>query len=405
MDDWWNDIDWADIAVKAGLAILVLLVTWIVAKLVKMLFTKLAAKVPALRRAGSDGESLGSTLGSVGALIVWLFGLVAVLQVLGLRNVLAPVQRMLENLMSYIPNIIGAAVVFLVGALLAKVVRQLVETALSALPFEKWFHTADARTSRATNTPETTRSASNLTPMIARTAATVLYALIMIVVTIAALQILGIESISRPAETMLQTIFDAIPNLIAAALVLGIGVLIARFAGDIVRQLLDGFGVDRQLREADVLPEGSASASSVIAKLVQIAIVLFFAVMAADLLGFPQIERFLSEVLALGGRVLFGAAIIAAGFFIANLLSRMFSGTGATIVRYATIVLFVAMGLKSMGIADSIINLGFGALVVGAAAAAALAFGLGGRETAARQLKKLESKAESSAGSSPADKA
>ena len=131
-----------------------------------------------------------------------------------------------------------------------------------------------------------------------------------------------------------------------------------------------------------------------IAKVAQIAIVLFFAVMAAQLLNFPQITSFLSEVLALGGKVVFGGAIIAAGFFVANLLAKMLSGVGATIIKYATIVLFVAMGLKYMGIADSIIELGFGALVVGGAAAAALAFGLGGRDAAARQLDRLSAKAE-----------
>ena len=112
--------------------------------------------------------------------------------------------------------------------------------------------------------------------------------------------------------------------------------------------------------------------------------------MAAQLLDFPQITEFLTEVLALGGRVLFGGAIIAVGFFIANLLANMVSGTGSTIVRYATLVLFAAMGLSYMGIADSIIELAFGALVVGGAAAAALAFGLGGRDAAARRLERME---------------
>ena len=51
-----------------------------------------------------------------------------------------------------------------------------------------------------------------------------------------------------------------------------------------------------------------------------------------------------------------------------------------------------------MGIADSIIELGFGALVVGGAAAAALAFGLGGRDAAARTLDKLSAKAEAQSG-------
>jgi hypothetical protein len=59
------------------------------------------------------------------------------------------------------------------------------------------------------------------------------------------------------------------------------------------------------------------------------------------------------------------------------------------VVRYDTQVLFVAMGLKYMGIADSIIELAFGALVVGGAAAAALAYGLGGRDAAARHLEQV----------------
>jgi len=60
------------------------------------------------------------------------------------------------------------------------------------------------------------------------------------------------------------------------------------------------------------------------------------------------------------------------------------------IIRYTAIALFVAMGLKYMGIADSIINMAFGAIVIGAALAAALAFGLGGRDAAARTLNKID---------------
>lgn len=228
---------------------------------------------------------------------------------------------------------------------------------------------------------------------IPKTVATVVYALIMIVVSIAALQILGIQSVSRPAEQMLQSIFDAVPVIIAAGLMLALGVFIARFVGDIVEQVLDGVGLDRQIAELDVLP-ADTQVVPVVAKIAQIAIVLFFAVMAAQLLDFPQITAFLSEVLGLGGKVIFGAAIIAAGLFIANLLAKLLTGVGATIVKDATIVLFVAMGLKYMGNADSIIELGFGALVVGGAAAAALAFGLGGRDAAARTLDRLSDKAQ-----------
>lgn len=418
-----NDIDWAGLLGKALSAIAILVVTWLVAMVVKSLFTKLSNKIPALQRAGSDGASVGTTLGSIGSLIVWMLGLVAILQVLGLNQVLSPIQGMVDGVLGFLPNLIGAGIVFFVGALLAKVVRQLVQTALSALPFDKWMKSASTKASTLPGAPATSPAGSPPPPpgqpaapqvqhgqpqatqgygatssssgtSVPKTLATIVYALIMIVVTIAALQILGIESISRPAEQMLQSIFDAIPLIIAAGLMLALGIFIARFVGDIVEQVLDGVGVDRQLAELDVLPAGT-KVVPVIAKVAQIAIVLFFAVMAAQLLDFPQITKFLSEVLSLGGKVIFGAAIIAAGFFVANLLAKMLSGVGATIVKYATIVLFVAMGLKYMGIADSIIELGFGALVVGGAAAAALAFGLGGRDAAARQLDRLSAKAES----------
>ncbi|CAM3951816.1 mechanosensitive ion channel [Janibacter anophelis] len=427
-----EDIDWAGLLGKAAAALAILVVTWIVAMVVKSLFTKLSNKIPALQRAGADGTSIGSTIGSVGSLIVWMLGLVAILQVLGLSQVLTPIQGMVDGVLGFLPNLIGAGIVFFVGAMLAKVVRQLVQTALTALPFDKWLKTAGSKASSLPGAPATASAGPPPPPpgqpaapqahgqpgapqghgqpqppagygavpggqsagsSIPKTLATIVYALIMIVVTIAALQILGIESISRPAEQMLQSIFDAVPLIVAAGLMLALGIFIARFAGDIIEQILDGVGVDRQLAQLDVLP-ADTRVVPVVAKVAQIAIVLFFAVMAAQLLNFPQITTFLSEVLELGGKVIFGAAIIAAGFFVANLLARMLSGVGATIVKYATIVLFVAMGLKYMGIADSIIELGFGALVVGGAAAAALAFGLGGRDAAARQLDRLSAKAE-----------
>ncbi|MGO1584205.1 MAG: mechanosensitive ion channel, partial [Actinomycetaceae bacterium] len=128
----------------------------------------------------------------------------------------------------------------------------------------------------------------------------------------------------------------------------------------------------------------------------KIAIVVFFAIMATNLLGFPEITAFLEEVIALGGQILFGAAFIAAGVLIATLLRRAIgTGTPAQIVYWATIALFAAMGLSFMGIAESIVNLAFGAVVVGGALAAALAFGLGGRDAAARTLGRAERKVES----------
>ncbi|YAL81924.1 mechanosensitive ion channel [Dermacoccaceae bacterium W4C1] len=402
----WDDFDWPGILGKVVGAIIILLVTWIVAKLAKKAFGKLVERVPALRKVDGNGQDIGSSLGQIASLLIWLFGLVALLALFQLDSALQPVQSLLTGVTAFLPKLIGAGLVFVIGAILAKVVRQLIETALGAVPFDNWLNKAkgaeNAVTAEATGVDAPTPPAGNavsepIGPRIASVLGTIAYALILIVVTISALQILGIQSISRPAEQMLNTIFDTIPAVVAALLLLALGGLIAKFTADILGQILNGFGLDSTLTKAEILPEGK-SATPVITKVVQVAIVLFFAVMAAQTLEFPQITSFLSEVLSLGGRVVFGAAIIAAGVFVANLLAKVLSGQGgtATVVKIATIVLFTAMGLKYMGIADSIIELAFGALVVGGAAAAALAFGLGGRDAAAKQLEKVQSKADQS---------
>lgn len=393
----FSSIDWVDLLVKVGIVVLILLVTWILARLVKTAIEKLMTRVPAVQRQGEDGVQLSKSVGTIASLLVWLFGLVAVLNVFNLEGVLTPITGMLGSVLAYLPNLIGAAFVFFIGLLIARIVRQLVETALTSLNLGKYLRAGAGRVESITGTgdgvvegPRDTEQGRRLASAIGA----VVFALIMIVVTIAALEILGIAAISGPATQMLTAIINAIPNILAAGIILALGVFIAKVAGDLLGQILGGVGVDKALRDTEVLP-ADRSAVPTIVKVVQVAIVLFFAVMAADMLGFPQIQAFLTEVLALGGRVLFGGAIIAVGFWIANLITRLMSGgVAAAVVRWATVALFIAMGLSFMGIADSIVELAFGAVVVGGALAAALAFGLGGRNAAARLLDKAATKVE-----------
>ena len=216
------------------------------------------------------------------------------------------------------------------------------------------------------------------------------FGIIIIVVAIAALQVLGIKAISDPAQQMLQIFLNAIPLIIAAGILLAIGFVIAKFLGNLLEQILEGIGTDKAINEIGIVPEGT-SASNVIMRIVQVAIMIFFAIMATRMLGFPEITNILNEILDLGGSVLFGAAIIAAGFLIAALIGKFITNSLASkVLRYSAIALFIAMGLRYMGLADSIINLAFGAVVIGGAAAAALAFGLGGRDAAARMLGKVD---------------
>jgi hypothetical protein len=124
-----------------------------------------------------------------------------------------------------------------------------------------------------------------------------------------------------------------------------------------------------------------------------IAIMLFFAVKAAELLQSPIIAVMLAQLLELGGRVLFGAGIILGGFVFAKLASNLVSGTGSegwlpAILKWSIIALSVAMGLRFMGLANEIVIIAFASIIGSAAVACALAFGLGGRPTAHKLLER-----------------
>ena len=377
---------------KAAMAIGILIVTWLAARAAKWAFAKLVDNVSFFSKQTSNGVSIGESLGKIVSLLIWLFGLLVILQILGLGAVAGPVDSLLENIVDFIPNLVGAGLIFFIGMMVARIVSDLIITTLQTVDFDKW-----ANRGGVDNVTGNTA--------ISKTIATIIYAVIVIFVSIMALDALNIESISGPASSMLQLIFNAIPNIIAAAILLGIGYLISKFVVQVLKEVLPGLGVDRALAESGMMNEGT-KASSIIARVVQVAIILFFAIAATRLLGFPELTAILDQVLELGGRVIFGAVVIAFGFFIANLLARLISGDGengtaATIVRWATIILFVFMGLQFTGIGGMIPANALTILIAGVAVAGALAFGLGGRDWAARKLDQMDSDLAGGTGGSP----
>ena len=378
-----QELAWS-IGEKIIYALIILLVTWALAKAAKWAFAKLVDAVPLLQRGTGGGESVGAQLGKIVSLFIWLFGLLAILNVLNLDVVGGPINRLLESVVEFIPNLIGAGLLLFIGLMIAGIVRDIVIAALQTVDLDKWAGKGGV---------------DNVTgnSAITKTIGTIVYILIAIPVAIGALQVLNIEAISDPASDMLRMILNAIPNIIAAALLLGIGYYISKFVVTILKELLPGLGVDRSLGATGMLPDGT-TASGIVARVVQVAIILFFAIAATRQLGFPELTAILNEVLALGGRVVFGAVVIGFGFLLANLLAKLMGSEGgstpATIVRWATIIIFTFMGLSYTGVGDLITETAFSALVIGAAVAGALAFGLGGREWAGRKLEEWDRKSD-----------
>jgi hypothetical protein len=385
---------------KVLIAILILVATWIVARAVKWVLQKAIDRSPALKKhvTGTPEETVGHQLGTIAKLIIWLVGIMAALTFLGVGQILAPINELVTDIFAFLPRLIGAGLIFFIGLIVARIVKRLVETVLIATNVDGLMAkigigqtVGTRRTDPAEVPPGAAPGATRAS--LARAAGVLVYALIIIPVAIAALQVLGIEAISGPAIAMLNEILAAIPRVLAAALWIGIAFVAGRFLKTIIEAILPPTGFDQAILSTGVLPANTRP-SRIIANIAMIAIILAASIEAAKQLGGGTIAIFLAQITELGGKVIFGTLIIVVGVFLARIVANLVgSGTGEggyaqALVRYAIIALFTAIGLTFMGLADQIVMLAFGLILGSAAIACALAFGLGGRDAAAQILER-----------------
>src|SRR5436309_6259134 len=320
---------------KILIAILILIATWVVARAVKWMIQKAIDRTPALKKhmTGTPEETVGHQLGTIARLIIWLVGIMAALTYLGVGQILAPINELVTEIFAFLPRLIGAGLIFFVGLIVARIVKRLVETMLIASNVDGLMARigigsteGTMRTDPASVPPGAAPGATRAS--LARAAGVLAYALIIIPVAIAALQVLGIEAISGPAIAMLNEILAAISRVLAAALWIGIGFIAATFLKTIIEAILPPTGFDQAIQSTGVVPP-NAKPSRIVANVAMIAIILAASIEAARQLGGDQIAIFLAQVTELGGKVIFGTLIIVVGIFLARIIAKLVgSGTG-----------------------------------------------------------------------------
>jgi hypothetical protein len=360
---------------------ILVLIAWLVATLVQALVNKALAATTFDERISAEAgmEPMSRTVANVLFWLVILLFVPSILAAFELRGLLEPVQSMLGKLLDMVPNVFGAAVIGFVGWLVAKVLRGLVTNLLAAAGADKMGSTIGLAEA----------------VKLSRLTGTIVFILVFVPTLIAALDALKVEAISRPATEMLQRLLAAVPNIVAAALILVVTWYVAKFAADVLGRLLAGMGLDtvpEKIGMAGVFT-GALKPSDLVRWLALFFAMLFATVEAANRLEFSQVRDLVSMFIKFGGEVLLGGAILVIGFWLASLAYeaiRRAAGEGRTgiaqVARFAILGLVIAMGLRAMGIADDIVNLAFGLTLGTVAVALALSFGLGGREAAGRQM-------------------
>ncbi len=414
-----------------GAAIL-LGVAWVLATLVKLVTTRALRLIRLDERLGQQVEtppdrevgdtpppptnnfSLAETIGNALYWFIFLLFLPPILDSLGLQGTLQPVQQLLNQILGILPNILAAILIAAAGWLLAQVVRRIVTNLLSA---------AGADQLGARFGLRGTTGGQSLSWILG----TIVYVLILIPTAIAALQKLQIEAISTPAIAMLNQILNALPKIFTAALILVLAYVLGKFVSDLVTNILTSIGFNnvfqwlgvpspRATRTTTVIvspetgvsetplgqetvlqqpsPVPTRTPSELLGIIVLVGIMLFATVAATNILQIEALTLIVSGIVVISGRILAGLVIFAVGLYLANLAFNLITSSGSRqskilgqTARIAIIALVSAMALQQMGIAPDIINLAFGLLLGAIAVAIALAFGLGGRDIAASQVR------------------
>ena len=371
-------------------AIIIMAVAYILALVARAVLGAAINRIPFVANANrkkAAEKSIGGSIGSAGFWIVILIGLVMALERLGMKSVSDSIRVTIDQIFAYLPQIIGATITFFVFVIVARVARQAV--------------TATLEVAHADELPKKIGLAAGPVAITSMLGA-IVFALIIIPGGVAALEVLDIDAITVPAIAMLNSVMSAIPDIAVAAIIIGIFALIAKFVTDLGKKILPNTGIDGAVAKLGLLDEADSgiTASTIVAQVAGLIILLLGLIQGMKTLGFEPLTEALDIVLSIGSSILFGSVIILAGVLVSGIVAKAMTATGgpasdvvAKIARYIIVVLSVILGVSRMGLdpSGSFITDASLIILIGTALAGGIAFGLGGKDWAARQLDRWKS--------------
>src|ERR671921_579117 len=187
------------------------------------------------------------------------------------------------------------------------------------------------------------------------------------------------EGMFQPLQNALSTFLSYIPQLIGALIILIVGYIVAKVLQAVVGRVLQAVGFDRWMERGGIKQffdraETNQTPVSILGQLVFWFVFIIAITMAADALGIPQVSAVLAQLIAYIPNIIAAILILILAALLANFLA---------IIVYAVFAALTQLGIAVQLTANTFL------IVLGAVAlAAAIAFGIGGREVARDILEK-----------------
>jgi hypothetical protein len=211
--------------------------------------------------------------------------------------------------------------------------------------------------------------------------------------------------IAAPVSAMLSKILTFLPVLLGALIILIVGWIIAKAIRRLIDLVLGAIHFDALADKAGItaiLKKGDLkiTAREVISGLVYWLVIIMVLVMVLNALDLPKASDVLTSLFAYVPNVIAALFVMIAAMFLASFVSgivRTAAGNAnlpkpeifAGVSRWAIIIFAATIALEELGIAPLLVTTTFNIILGGVCLALALAFGLGGKDAAARYLEEL----------------
>ncbi|MEM1182493.1 MAG: mechanosensitive ion channel [Acidobacteriota bacterium] len=395
-------------AVEIGLAfveaIIILLVGWILAKIVRSIVVRALKKtqfdnqLAALLTGGrSDKLAVEETAGSLVYGVMMLFVSIEVFQALGLTMITEPLNGLLGQVMGFVPQLFAAGALALLAWCAASLARVVAKNLLQNLNLDRY---VDQASDGGEVDGQTEESEQDKPAGLTDTLSDAVYYFVFLFFLPQMLDALRMEGL-RPVQDMVGEILAIVPDLIGAAVMLAVLYFVARIVQRLTTQVLAGTGVDQLPERLGLTEPKGPKVSEAAGWVVLVAMVGTGAVQAAENLGLEMVADAAHGLMAVMVQVLVAGGILVVGLYLSQLAQTQVaaweSARGrktaplAAAARVGVLGVAWVMALAHSGLAPEIVHLAFGALVVGMAIALGLAFGLGGRKSAERWLESRRS--------------
>ena len=308
----------------------VLLGGWIVAKIlsigIRRSLRRLRVGERLHRWTGGSGAVIDIE-GGAARIVFWVIivvTLVGFFQVLGISVLTEPLNEFLSEIFAFSPQLLGAAILLLIGWIVASIVRVIARRAVEASQLGERLVDPDDSTDEARAS-------------IAASIGDAAYWLTLLLFLPAVLSTLNLEGLLEPVQGMIGNVLTFLPNVLAAALILLVGWLVARIVRRVSASFLASVGADRLGERAGIGARAQTQQlSELLGLLLYVLILIPVLIGALNALQLDAITTPTSNMLdAILGAVpnIFAAALVIAiafvvGRLVAGLVERLLAGVG-----------------------------------------------------------------------------